>query len=283
LTSEIQEAEIMFKRTVVALSIAALSFTTAAAQESATFTLRSGERITGQLVDMGGSGFVIRQNGQDRTIPTGDLSAIDFAGSSVSADDWNRVSSGQHLIVLRNGQTILGQLTDVGGTSPLRITVRADGNERDLTSSEVSRIVLARPTSTTSSAATTGSASGPTTITVDSRQQWTPTGITVRAGDTLRIRADGEIRISPDSNDRATASGIVNQRFDSRAPLPRVLAGALIGRIGNGQPFGIGTSADIKAPGTGQLFLGINESNVSDNDGSFQVTVERSGVPTRRR
>jgi hypothetical protein len=263
----------MLKRTVVALSIAALTFTTAIAQESATFVLRSGERITGQLVDMGGAGFQIRVNGQDRNIPTGDLALIDFAGSSMSQSDWDRVSSGQHVIWLRNGETLVGQLVDVGGTSPLRITLRVGGNDRDLQSSEISRIALARPTSTTESTGTTGDSR---TITVSGQQQWTPTGITVRRGESLVIRAEGSVRIDPNSSDRATPAGVGS--YDNRAPLPRVLAGALIGRIGNGQPFGIGPDARIEAPGAGQLFLGINERNVSDNEGSFQVTVERAAV-----
>ena len=267
----------MLKRTIVAASLAALSFSTVAAQENATFTLRSGERLTGQLVDMNGSGFVIRVGGQERQISTGDMALIDFAGSTMSQDDWNRVSSGQQVIWLRNGETITGQLYDVGGRTPLRITVKTDGGERELRSNEISRIALARPTASTS-----GSGGG-NAITVSGQQQWTPTGITVRQGETLSINAEGEIRISPDSNDRATPNGIVNQRFDPRAPMPRTLAGALIGRIGSGQPFGIGASGTFKAPGSGQLFLGVNDSNVADNDGSFQVTVERSGTPVRRR
>lgn len=269
----------MFKRTVVALSVAALSFAIASAQESATVTLKSGERISGQLVDMGGAGFQLRVNGQDRTIPTGDVALIDFAGTSMTQADWDRVADGQHVIWLRNGQSIVGTLYDVGGTQPLRITVKTEGGERDLTSSEISRIALARPTAT-GTQATTGA--GGNSITVSAQQQWTPTGITVRRGETLTINADGEFRIGADQNDRSTADGIVNQRYDARAPLPRTLAGALIGRVGNGQPFGIGRNATIQAPGAGQLFLGINDSNVADNEGSLQVTIQRSGTRDRR-
>ena len=270
----------MLKRTIVALAVAALTFTAASAQESATFTLRSGERISGQLVDMGGSGFQIRVNGQDRTIPIGDMALIDFAGSSMRQADWDQVNSGEHVIWLRNGETFRGQLYDVGGTSPLRITLKTGGGERELQSSEISRIALAVPTGSTGSSGTAGP-TGANTITVAANQRWTPTGISVRRGETLSITADGEIRISADPNDRATPDGIVNQRFDRGAPLPRTLAGALIGRIGNGQPFGIGKNMQVPAPGAGALFLGVNDSNVADNDGSFQVTVSRSGTPRR--
>lgn len=262
----------MWKRTIVAAALGILTVTAVSAQENATFTLRSGERITGQLVDMGAAGFTIRVNGQDRQIATGDMALIDFAGSTMSQADWDRLNAGQQVIWLRNGDTITGHLFDVGGTTPLRLTIKTDGAERELTSSEVSRIALARPTTT--AAATSGSSGSG--ITVSAQSQWTPTGITVRRGETLVISAEGEIRISPDANDRATPNGIVAQRYDARAPLPRTLAGALIGRIGTGQPFGIGMNATFQAPGNGQLFLGINDSNVSDNDGSFQVNVQRT-------
>lgn len=270
----------MFKRTIVAASVAALSFAAVSAQESATFTLRSGERISGQLVDLSGSGFQIRVNGQDRTISMNDMALIDFAGSSMSTGDWDRLSSGQHVIWLRSGQVISGQLYDVGGTSPLRITVKTDGGERELTSNDISRIAVARPTDVGSATGSTGT-TGDQGITVSARQRWTPTGITVRRGETLSFNADGEIRLSSNPDDRATASGAVNQRMDPGAPMPRTFAGALIGRIGNGEPFGIGNSNSFPAPASGQLFLGINDSNVADNEGSFQVTVTRAGR-TRR-
>src|SRR5512145_2138804 len=104
----------MLKRTFVALSIATMALAGLAAQENATFTLRSGERISGQLVDMGGSGFAVRVNGQDRQIPAGEMALIDFSGSSMSQSDWDRVS-GEHVLWLRNGETLTGELVDVGG------------------------------------------------------------------------------------------------------------------------------------------------------------------------
>jgi hypothetical protein len=59
--------------------------------------------------------------------------------------------------------------------------------------------------------------------------------------------------------------------------MPRILAGALIGRIGNGRPFAIGDQTSIQAPESGQLFLGINDDTLNDNQGEFRVEVTRSG------
>lgn len=270
----------MLKRTFVALSIATMALAGLTAQESATFTLRSGERVSGQLVDMGGSGFAVRVNGQDRQIPTGEMALIDLSGSSMNQSDWDRVS-GEHVLWLRNGETLTGELVDVGGTSPLRISFRTGNGERTLQSNEVSRIALGRPSNVGSGSGSSSGGGSGSGITVSARQAWTPTGITVRRGEQLSFTADGEIRISGNSDDVASASGVRVQRFDPRAPMPQVLVGALIGRIGNSAPFGIGTQGTFPAPAAGQLFLGVNDSNVSDNEGEFRVQVNRSGLIRR--
>ncbi len=220
----------MLKRTFLALSLAAfVAAGLAYAQENATLTLKSGERISGQLVDMGGVGFTVRVNGADRQIPTGDVAVIEFGGGDMSAADWAKVSGGQQLVWLRNGQTVEGSLYDIGGTQPLRITVKTSSGDREFSSSEVSRIVLARPNNT-AAVATTGSASG-SAITVPARQQWTPTGIYVQRGQVVTFQTSGQVQLSGDANDIATVDGAKSQRYASRAPIPRSLAGALIGRV----------------------------------------------------
>ena len=64
----------MLKRTVFSAFCAAALLVTgsAFAQESATLTLRSGQTVSGQLVDLGGVGYTIRVNGADRQIPQND-------------------------------------------------------------------------------------------------------------------------------------------------------------------------------------------------------------------
>ena len=50
----------------------------------------------------------------------------------------------------------------------------------------------------------------------------------------------------------------------------QVLAGALIGRIGNGAPFAIGNAADRSSPRpAGVLFLGVNDDGFGDNKGQL--------------
>jgi hypothetical protein len=59
------------------------------------------------------------------------------------------------------------------------------------------------------------------------------------------------------------------------APLPTVSAGALIGRVGNGQPFGIGDQAGVPMPLDGLLYLAVNDDERSDNSGEFIVSIRR--------
>src|SRR5262245_37424878 len=86
------------------------------AAQSATVVLRSGERVAGELVDMGASGFSVRVSGNVRRIPTGEVAVIDFGGgTNYPSTETSRLTGGQHLIVLSSGQSVTGRLTDIGG------------------------------------------------------------------------------------------------------------------------------------------------------------------------
>lgn len=267
----------MLKRTFLALAVAALVTGLASAQENATLIMKSGERISGQLVDFGGTGFHIRVNGQDRKVRTNEVAVVDFAGGNMTAADWDRVTGGTHVIWLRNGQTINGQFYDISGRTPLKITVKTDSGDREFTSSEISRIALAPMASGAGAAPTTGSTvpegQG---IAVPGNQQWTATGLTVRSGEVLTFQTTGEVRYTPDPNEVAGPAGSKAQHKIGGAPLPQDFAGALIARVGNGQPFAIGNQTSVPMPASGQLFLGINDDNVSDNQGGFRVNITRS-------
>jgi hypothetical protein len=269
----------MFKRTILALAVAALPLSAALAQESATLTLRSGEKITGQLEDLGGVGFTVRVNGTERRIPQNDVAVIDFAGTSMSDADWAKVPEGEQRVILKSGETINGQLADIGGSSPLKLTIRTSSGDRDISSSEVNHIVLARPSNGVATSGTNPNLQGPSGngITVSAKQPWTATGLTVRRGEVLSINATGEVQLSTDSNDVATPLGSKSGRKATNAPLPSAAAGALIGRIGaNGQPFGIGSGVQVPMPAAGQLFLGINDDGFEDNQGEFRVDIGRT-------
>jgi hypothetical protein len=279
----------MNTRTLMALVCASALALAAvvAASESATLVLKSGERITGQLVDMGGSDFTMNVNAAERRVPINEVAVIDFTGGGQNFPDAElaRLDGSQHLVVLRNGGIETGTLFDIGGTNPLRLTVRGASGERNYTSNEVGRIYLARPAG---AVATTGDAQPSSEVTtapppagaiaVPANQQWTATGITVRQGDRISVNTTGRIQLSTDSNDIAGSAGALSRRLASGSPIPTAYAGALIFRVGNSTPRPIGDqTGPFVMPASGPLFLGINDDQVADNVGQFHVTITRQG------
>jgi hypothetical protein len=111
------------------------------------------------------------------------------------------------------------------------------------------------------------------TIRVNSRQRWTDTGITVREGEIIRFQSSGQIQLSDNDSDRAGTAGALSRRTAPDAPISGVFAGALIGRIGGYSPFGVGDQAQIAAPASGRLYLGVNDDYLPDNTGEFIVTI----------
>jgi hypothetical protein len=104
--------------------------------------------------------------------------------------------------------------------------------------------------------------------------EWINTNISVLTGDEIQIKAQGQWKNDPgyslyDANGY-TGSG------DPNAVLPTANVGALIGKIGDCQPFFVGDELTFNASCTGNLFLGMNDSldSYSNNVGELNVRIE---------
>src|SRR4029079_11896092 len=109
------------------------------AQEVATLVLRDGQRPSGELIDLNGTQFTLRINGQDRQFATADVAAVEFVGGAAPEEARTLIAAGQPLSVLRSGQIIDGRLSDIGGTHPLRLTIDTPSGQRDYTSNDVAQ------------------------------------------------------------------------------------------------------------------------------------------------
>jgi len=251
----------------------------AAAQEVATLALRNGERPAGELIDLNASGFTMRVNGQERQFPASEVASVEFDATPPPPAAVEKVRNGQGVVLLKSGSVVDGRLTDIGGTHPLRLTVDTPSGQRDFNSNEVAQILL-HPLNSSAPASAAAAAALPAgqqagTVNVAGNQPWTPTNITVRRGQQIRVNASGSINVSTAASsgpDGAPAATVASSRY----PVPNAPVGALIGRIGNGRPFVIGAPPDpISMTANGQLFLGINDDNFSDNGGNYSVTIIR--------
>jgi hypothetical protein len=106
---------------------------------------------------------------------------------------------------------------------------------------------------------------------------WNDSGLMVRAGQRLRITATG--RVSLGGGQMSTPTGL--PRLADRDKLMRnEPTGGLIAVIGddNDDFIFVGASREFTAQRDGRLFLGVNEGNLGDNSGTYEVTVEAEAV-----
>jgi hypothetical protein len=270
-------------------SAVALAASLAEAQVTATAVLKNGQKHTGSNLAyrVDGRQVIVRTSqAEEPRIPVDQVAYIDFGGTAEPSN--LNLSGSQEAVVMRDGSVVKGQIIELGHTnkadlsSPFLVVVRTEGGEeRRLQANQVARVYFAggqSATGTSGSAVTDPGDPGDQRFTVSSQQQWTATGMTFRRGEPISVTATGQIKIGGAGNPTASPAG--TGETHQANPVPAVPTGALIGRIGNGQPFLIGNQDRVQAPAAGQLFLGINDSHVQDNEGNFQVEIRRV---TRRR
>lgn len=102
---------------------------------------------------------------------------------------------------------------------------------------------------------------------------WTNSGWVVRKGQKIRITGAGEISLG--KGNKSPASGLYELE-DPTKLLKAVPTGALIAVIGddNNDFIYVGSSREFVAERDGALFLGVNEGNLNDNSGNFDVKIE---------
>ncbi len=276
----------IMKLFVGAIVVTAAATSVLMAQASVTLHMRNGDAISASLIDLGAGGFEVRVGADTRMIPKDQVAWVDFGGSvNVTPAAIDTISGSNHLVVMKNGDTMLGNWDDVGGTTPLRLSFKTSGGDRDLTSNDVARIYMARPvgsglgTGAGGASPDRGGMQNDGSVAVMANQPWTDTGMNVKSGEFLRFEVSRTIRFGNGSGDEATADGNASGRASAvlrTVPVRAMPVGGLIGRVGNGQPFAIGTAPErIRMPVNGRLWLGINDLSFDDNSGHFRVIIQR--------
>jgi hypothetical protein len=124
-------------------------------------------------------------------------------------------------------------------------------------------------------------------VTVVATNAFTDSGLDVQAGTTVTIAASGKVQYQRDVGSTVTPAGIpwgphcragVGLAHNAPFPVPGVACWSLIGKIGAGRPFAIGTSQTFSADSTGKLLLGINDNYLPDNSGFWTATVSVAGA-----
>jgi hypothetical protein len=118
-------------------------------------------------------------------------------------------------------------------------------------------------------------------LSVAGNASWQSTGVYLTEGQVFRVQASGWIAsnaqadpagtYNPDGRNKLNA--LANGSPSGDEPAPNLKLGSLIGRIGGGLPFQLGTEVVFTAPATGTLELAFNDASPTDNSGAYQVVL----------
>lgn len=282
----------------VALALA-VTVAPALAQEQVTVVQRDSSRFSGRFEDWHrpSNRIYVRVSQNDqRQVGLGDVLLFEVGGpaQNLPANETQAAAGGDHVLVLTSGEMLVGRLLNIEGgegsakpEEPRVVSFKPNSaGERRVRMNEVRRLYFGNYPQTVAGG---GSGGNNTTeppaesgeVRVAANQRWVSTGLVLGRGDQVRFESRGEIQLSGDGNDKAGTAGSLQGRRAPGAPLPDALAGALIGRVGNGPVFAIGNMTDLLTPpgNGGELVLGVNDDELSDNQGAFLV---RARVQRRR-
>jgi len=274
----------MIRRLITACGWVACLGVVALANHPATFVLRNGDRVSGELSYKGGTSYTL--NGRD--YPSRDIALIEFVPGEPSAAELNAIPAidnnpsehERHVFVTRNGEIIFGKIYHISADGNTFTFDRREGGRQDISADNLARVYV-NPAGARSvynrivaANAPVGTSGAAMTIRVPANQAWTDTGITVNAGDRVAFQASGEITYGRSPGQTATPDGGADRR--ANYPDPSAPVGALIGKVGNSAAFGIGTQGQpLGMPASGRLMIGVNDNELADNGGFFTVVVVR--------
>jgi hypothetical protein len=274
------------KKVCAPLFAAMLLLTIGAVGLADTIRLKDGSVIKGQVVGFKDQQFVVLLGTSDRsrrsriTLYIEDVESIDFDG----------VPGGNNSAASPS----ISNDNNSGGNIPQNQTARSTPDSRSTTDRSATDRSTAennplprqnnypRNTSggSTNDVQPVSSTRNPSFFQINTRVRgdnaangWTNTGLVVRKGQRLRVSATGRV-------------GMGNGRFATPAGLPVVpdndklmrneATGALIAVISddNDDFILIGPRREFTAQRDGVLFLGVNEGNLNDNTGAYEVVIE---------
>jgi hypothetical protein len=280
----------MYKKLFVVAAACVVWVAAVSAQGPVTVQMRDGSKIEGRIEELlpDGTLFIRVSQNDQRRIPISSVALIDRVGgaSGLPETEIREAVGPAHLLLTSNGGSMKGRLVAIRGGQGSAQEGQArsfvfrteDGREQEFSMGQVSRVYLGTYpiAAITGSPVTAGLEPGvavPGAIRVPANGGWISTGMRVRRGEVVTFNTSGQVQLSDNANDRARSAG--TPRTAPGAPVPNVYAGALIGRVGTGQPFAVGDQASVAMPNQGLLYLAVNDDERGDNTGEFVVQLGR--------
>lgn len=218
-----------------------------------TIRLKDGSVIKGKIVSFGGSKFtVLIADGTRRrqlTFSVGEVESISFDTAAVS-------------------DNVSGSATKNGG----------DVNNSPVSAPTPAPVPAATPAVNPPVYSPAAAVLKPVTINVpvladNSSNGWTNSGFVVQKGQRIRVGGSGRISLG---GGRSAAPEGISTLPDTGKLMANEATGGLIAVVGddNNEFIFIGAGREFTATRDGALFLGVNEGNLTDNSGRFDVKVD---------
>ena len=247
------------RKTFRLLLALALALSTAVPLLADTIHLKDGSVIRGQVVGFKDQQFTILIGGNARgrrgqtTVYVEDVESIDFDNNNTSS-----APSSTDEMTAQNNPPVMRPSAPNNNQSDSNV----NSNPRTIDTQPVSS--SATPTFFTIKVAVRADAAN---------NGWTNSGLVVRKGQRLRISASG--RVSLGRGRFSTPAGLATIS-DPDKLMRNEATGALIAVIGddNDDFILIGPRREFVAQRDGVLFLGVNEGDLADNTGSYDIVIE---------
>ncbi len=218
---------------------------------------------------------------------------VSSAGGATLTYTWN--ADGGEIVRGQGSPAITYRVPEEPGTYNVRVKVEWDGQSVErVTTIEVKgdNIVLTDTPNPTRSIPTSTPQSEPSptvlptttvapssftsyTLNVPADDRWVETNICLKAGQSVQITARGEIYLEGNHNKQSpNGEGVCEDATWGHCSLAGAGWGTLLGRFDDDSPFVIGAYYQVTVQKTGCLQLGINDTNLDDNMGSYTVQIE---------
>lgn len=235
-----------------------------------TVAMQSGNDVRCKLDSISAEKVYCFEVGSDKRVQRVEYDRDKVASITFGNNQSGKFQKDEEGYVLRNGRVIKGKVAGMKGMNFL--VKMPNGNTEELASKDVDYIQYPRSGN--------GGGSGQKPIreevVLPATAYWKNTGIQVQKGDHMwfRVPRDQYIQCSMQYR-KVNAEGVDPFWADNNRPLPDVKACALIGRVGNeGKPFRIGfNETQFVAEENGAIQIGINDPDLRDNAGQFNVGV----------
>lgn len=260
-----------------------------------TIRLKDGSIIKGKIINFTGGQFtvLIGEGSRQRRMNfyADEIESIEFDATSqpvatvktntqlpTKINNSNTSNNNSNTTVITVGQNTKPVATPTPIATPTPTVVANTNNNSNDDTIIVSSTNTTTNTNPTNNSTTTNTNPQPIQLKVkvladNTANGWSNSGWVVRKGQKIRITSKGNISLG---NGKYSSPNGISSLADKDKLMQQEATGGLIAVVGddNNDFIFVGTDREFTATRDGSLFLGINEGNLDDNSGSFDVSIE---------